>query len=308
MIQTIFLQNNTTFKPLHKKEKVNLILSPSFYWVKLFTIPVESENKALFLLPNLFEDYFDIAGYSFYTIKVGENQYLSFAYDEDKIIQKLKSLNIPQNKILHIYFAQNEFKNILLEDEKIALSYEDEVFMYKQNLLVKIPNNLAQQVEKKPINLTNLTLSENFIELFSYKKLTSNKSAQLASSILLGFAILLFVQTFLFKQLANSYPSKIETIKQQYNLPPTAIQANAIVETYGKSERQYKRYRDAIGYALGANTIDGVTILEIHLEKNILNLTYKVKEGEMLENYLKKEFRKTTLRVENDKAKVRIEL
>jgi hypothetical protein len=308
MIQTIFLQNNTIFKPLQKKEKVNLILSPSFYWVKVFTIPVENENKALFLLPNLFEEYFDIAGYSFYTIKVGENQYLSFAYDEEKIIQKLKSLDISQNKIVHIYFAQNEFKNLLSNDEQIALSCGDEVFIYEKELLVKVPNNLAQQIEKRAIDLASLKLSEYFIELFSYKKLTSNKSAQLASGILLGFAILLFIQTFFFKQLANSYPAKIETIKVQYNLPPTVIQTNAIVENYEKAMRQYKRYREALGYVIGANTFAGVTILEINLESDILNISYRTKENEMLENYLKKQFRKTNIYPENDKVRVRIEL
>jgi hypothetical protein len=308
MIQTIFLQTNTIFKPLNKKEKVNLILSPSFYWVKVFTIPVDTPNKALFLLPNLFEEYFDIAGYSFYTVKVGENQYLSFAYDEGKIIDKLKSLEIPQNKIVHIYFAQNEFKNLLSNDEQIALTYGDDVFIYEKELLVKVPNNLAQQIEKKAINLSSITLTENFVELHSYKKLTSNKSAQLASGILLGFAILLFVQTFFFKQLANSYPAKIETIKEQYNLPPTVIQTNAIVENYEKAMRQYKRYREALGYAIGANTLEGVTILEINLENDILNLTYKTKESEKLENYLKKQFRKTNIYPENEKVKVRIEL
>ncbi len=308
MIQTIFLQTNTIFKPLHKKEKVNLILSPSFYWVKVFTIPVDTTNKALFLLPNLFEDYFDIAGYSFYAIKISENQYLSFAYDEDKIVAKLKELQIPQNKILHIYFAQNEFKNLLSLDEQMALSYGDEVFVYEKELLVKVPNNLAQQIEKKAIDIASLKLSEHFIELFSYKKLTSNKSAQLASSILLGFSILLFVQTFLFKQLSNEYPNKIEAIKKEYNLPPTAIQANAIVEEYGKTMRQYKKCRDAIGYAVSANSLGNTTLEGIHLEKNILNLTYKAMKSEMLETYLKKEFRKTTVQEEDGKIKARIEL
>ncbi|MDX9743844.1 MAG: hypothetical protein RBT59_08515, partial [Arcobacteraceae bacterium] len=232
MIQTIFLQTNTIFKPLHKKEKVNLILSPSFYWVKVFTIPVDTPNKALFLLPNLFEDYFDIAGYSFYVIKISENQYLSFAYDEEKIIQKLKSLDIAQNKILNIYFAQNEFQNLPTLAEQKAFGYGDEVFMFEKELLLKIPNNLVGDATIPQVELSKIVFSEHFIQLHSYKKLTSNKSVQFASSILLGFSILLFIQTILFKQMANEYPNKIETIKQQYNLPPTTIQANAIVEEY----------------------------------------------------------------------------
>ncbi len=308
MIQTIFLQNNTTFKPLHKKEKVNLILSPSFYWIKLFTIPVENENKALFLLPNLFEDYFDIAGYSFYTIKVADNQFISFAYDEDKILEKLKSLNIPQNKVQHIYFAQNEFKSLNLDDEKNILSYGDETYMFDKELLIQVPKNFVFTKEKKEIDLTNLKLSNNFIELFSYKKLTSNKSAQFASGLLLGFAILLFLQTFIYKNMANEYPQKIEAIKEEYNLPQTLIQANAIVESYSKSQRQYKKARDAISYAVSANSLQNTTIIGIHLEKNILSLYYKADDLDRLETYLKKEFRKVSLNKEDGKIKARIEL
>ena len=68
MIQTIFLEQHTTLhKPLSKKERVNIILSPIFYWAKIFTIPVDSSKKALPLLANLFEDYFDKAGLKPYT-------------------------------------------------------------------------------------------------------------------------------------------------------------------------------------------------------------------------------------------------
>ena len=37
--------------------------------------------------------------------------------------------------------------------------------------------------------------------------------------------------------MTNEYPQKIETIKQQYNLPPTLIQATAITNEYNKTIR-----------------------------------------------------------------------
>ena len=104
MIQTIFLEQHTTLhKPLSKKEKVNIILSPIFYWAKIFTIPIDSSKKALPLLANLFEDYFDTDGYSFYTVQLEENKYLAFAYDEFKIIHFLKKVKIPLKNIENIY-------------------------------------------------------------------------------------------------------------------------------------------------------------------------------------------------------------
>ncbi len=238
-------------------------------------------------------------------IKVDENKYLSFAYDEEKIIQKLEELGIPQNKIQHIYFAQNEFSQL---ENGGAFGCNNEVFLFDKELLVKVPNNLANALQQDMIDIEKVTLSNYFIELFSYKKLTSNKSVQYASSIFLGFAILLFIQTFIYKQMTNEYPSKIEAIKEQYNLPPTLIQANAIIESYGKSQRQYNKIRDAISYAVSANTLKETKIIEIHLEKNILTLYYKVNDLETLESYLKKEFKRASLRNEDGKTKVRIEL
>jgi len=308
MIQTIFLQNNTIFKPLHKKEKVNIILSPSFYWVKLFTIPVDTIDKALFLLPNLFEDYFDIAGYSFYTTKVGENQYLSFAYDEDKIIQKLKEISIPQSKILNIYFAQNEFKDIATVEEQKSFRCGDEVFVYEKELLVKIPNHLVIETNIDEINISKINLSLHCIQLFSYKKLTSNKTGYLASSILLGFSILLFVQTFLFQQLASEYPIKSEILKKEYSLPTTTLEANAIVTEYQKIQRGYKEIRDAISYLIDANKVDRGTINGLSLEKNLLTVSYQNGDIEKLEPYIKQKFRKSTIKSEDGKIKVRIEL
>jgi hypothetical protein len=108
--------------------------------------------------------------------------------------------------------------------------------------------------------------------------------------------------------MANEYPKKSERIKQEYNLPPTTIQANAIVEEYGKTQRQYKEIREAISYLIAVNTVDKATIKELFLEKNILRVSYQNGDMEKLETYIKKEFRKSSLRDENGKIIVRIEL
>ena len=49
----IFLSSNTK---IYETSKVDIILSPEFYWVRIFEIPVKNTIQAKAVLPTLFED------------------------------------------------------------------------------------------------------------------------------------------------------------------------------------------------------------------------------------------------------------
>jgi len=308
MIETIFLQQHTTLKkPLLKKEKLNIILSPIFYWAKIFVIPVDSTKKALPLLANLFEDYFDTDGYSFYTVQLEENKYLAFAYDEFKIIHFLKEAKIPLKNVGNIYFAQNEFANL---EEEIAspLRFGEDVFDYVEGILVKIPQNLTAQVEAKEILIEDIFLGEHCVQLDSYQNLNSNKPEFMASSILLGFSILLFLQIFLMNQQGETYPQKSETMKEQYKLPATLLETKALLEEYEKIDARYKKNRESLATLVQTATKESVLIEELNFEKDILKVSFDEKEGEKLIFELEKKFKNSTFRKELGMLNVRIKL
>ena len=56
-----------------KREKVNVILSPSLYWVKKLSLPVKYVREVKKLLPSIFEDTLPKGNYNYTAYKSGED-------------------------------------------------------------------------------------------------------------------------------------------------------------------------------------------------------------------------------------------
>jgi len=82
MNNIIFLQKNKSYTI---NDTINLILSPEFYWVRIFDIPVDSKKEALATLPNLFEDFIVMVGYKFFLQKLSKHNYFGLTYNESEI-------------------------------------------------------------------------------------------------------------------------------------------------------------------------------------------------------------------------------
>ena len=88
----IFLSSNTK---IYETSKVDIILSPEFYWVRIFEIPVKNTTQAKAVLPTLFEDLLlKVTDLSYQVIKLEENKYLCFAYINKKIFEAIKNSGI----------------------------------------------------------------------------------------------------------------------------------------------------------------------------------------------------------------------
>ena len=137
----IFLSSNTK---IYETSKVDIILSPEFYWVRIFEIPVKNTTQAKAVLPTLFEDLLlKVTDLSYQVIKLEENKYLCFAYINKKIFEAIKNSGINLSLVNGVYFAQNECK------EFRQFCVEDKSFLYTNDeILVKVPNEvLSQKVE-----------------------------------------------------------------------------------------------------------------------------------------------------------------
>jgi hypothetical protein len=64
-------------------KKVNIILSPSLYWVKKMSLPVTNVREVKKLLPSIFEDSLPVGHYSYTAYKHGED-FMLFAYEDKK--------------------------------------------------------------------------------------------------------------------------------------------------------------------------------------------------------------------------------
>lgn len=324
-MRTIFLSKETIYEQNKKKEKLNIILSPEFYWVKIFNIPVPNTQSAILLLPNLFEEYFPTIGYSFYIIKLENNKYLSFAYDEKLIFEQLKKSKIPTKKIINIYFAQNEFDTYFkkklfgFEDGEISktnkpqgLKYKNEIFIYKENLFLKLPQNLADNFKDKndldEINISELELSLHSFNFDSYKKYMENRPLFIASGILFTLGCLLLLQGFILNSTSNSYPSKIEQIKEEYSLPQSLIETNALLDEYKNIEAKNQKSSEAIEFILALTVANNYTIDTLNIENGKFIVIFKKLNIDLVREKIVQKYKNSILKTDNENVIVEIKL
>ena len=80
---------------IYENSKVDIILSPEFYWIRIFDIPVKNIAQAKAVLPSLFEDILlKVGELSYQVIKLEEGKYLCFAYINKKVFEAIKNSGI----------------------------------------------------------------------------------------------------------------------------------------------------------------------------------------------------------------------
>ncbi len=75
----------------HLDESVNVILSPSMYWVKRVTLPVKYLREVKSLIPSLFEENLPDGKYSYSAYKDGDS-FLIFAYNDKEVLDLLNRM------------------------------------------------------------------------------------------------------------------------------------------------------------------------------------------------------------------------
>ena len=226
---------------------VDLVLSPEFYWVRIFDIPIESKKEVLKVVPTFFEDFLDIEKYKFYTIKQDDGKYLCFAYDENNITQAIESANLSLNQISKIYFAQNEFSE--LDSFKIL----DEYFSYQDDILVKFPKEFVSDDSFKSCDISTLTLSKHKISVNKTNKYIDNKSLYVLSSILIVVSLLNFTKSFMISNTTKSIEQNKMAIKKEYNMLPTIMQTKSVVKTLENIQSSQVKLRDELNNLFSKN-------------------------------------------------------
>jgi len=248
---------------LQKDQIFDLILSPSFYWVKHVSIPVKSLHEAKKFLPSLFEDTVPKGKYSYYAYK-DEDTYIIFAYDDKKILDILAQKGIDSEQINNVYFSQSEF-----QDSEQALSIDDtSVLDIENNIVVKLPKDFVNTFE--PLQLNDHHFSEHTIALAKYAHIATTKSL-IQFALFMGALISIFALDWIVSEAKISEfddaPVKLYT---EHNLPATKIQNEVILETL------QSRYHNQI--LLRQKTGE---VLNLKLEKNEYVSLYDLKDKKL---------------------------
>lgn len=299
MTRTVFLQNNLN---LTTNENVNIILSPEFYWVRVFDIPIASKKEALNVLPNMFEEFFDIDGYKFYLEKLEDGKYLSFAYSEEKIKQAIKDSGLSLKQVSDIYFAQYELQ------DKNSFCIDGVNYIYQDNILVKIPQNFSLNEEFESVDIDSLKLSKHSFYINQSSKYIDNKSAYILSGLLVLFALVVFSRVYVLNDKSSSYPQQIETIKTQYKLMPTLFQTNSMLKQYKSVSKKYDKTREAIEYSINFKRSFNAVLEKVELKNNQVVVVYQDVQYSKVKNYINKKYKKAVIEQLSNKIKVRVNL
>lgn len=294
----IFLCSNTK---VDIKGKVDIILSPEFYWVRIFDIPVKSVAQARHVLPTLFEDILeDVSELSYQVIKLEDDKYLCFAYENKRIFEEIKKSGLSLSSVNSIYFAQNECKSYpqFIVDNKSFLYTED-------GILVKVPNGLLSEAVNLNEKYEDLELSSNKVDIKLYNNVLSSKQIYSLVAILLILASINFYKVFDYKNESSLMEEKIEKLRVNSKLPSSMIQTNSIIKKYKNIVSKEKTKREAIEYILGNKSFK---LKKFTLEKDVLNLSFINTDKKKAERFISKKYKILSSRVSSLNLNIKVKL
>lgn len=294
----IFLCSDTK---INETSKVDIILSPEFYWVRIFDIPVKNISQARAVVPTLFEDLLhDITDLSYQVIKLETNKYLCFAYINQKIYEAIKQSGINLSLVNSIYFAQHECKNFK------QFYVDDKSFLYTQDeILVKIPKELLSEKIDLKNYIDNINLSANRVDIKLYSNFLTSKQINMILAFCLIFIVINFSKYFIYSNEISNLDKKMQDIKISNNLPNSMIQIDSIISSNKKIAQKEINKREAIYYILSNNDFE---IKNIELQNDILNIDFLNVNGKKLEEYISKKYKIISTNSSNLISNIKVQL
>jgi len=276
-------------------ESVNVILSPSLYWVKRVSLPIKYLRDVKSLLPSLFEEILPEGKYSYSAIKEGD-EFLLFAYNDKEILDLLADKGINSTNLNNIYLAQSEF-NRLQAPVKVS---QESVLTLQNGVVVKLPAVLFPDAEA--LDLSEHTFSKQTIHLTRFNQIADKKSQVVFGSIL-GFLIVMFTTEWLITASKTAaIMQKQAEVFSHYNLQATSFQNEAVYAKLNNTFERQSRIRDILNLALTIKLGTDERVEEIALEKRKVVIVIKTateSSGAKRLAKLKKRFKRTSSRFDN---------
>lgn len=299
---TIFLDPHSKQKFSYaKKQKIDIILSPSIYWVKKLKLPVKSVREVKKLLPSIFEDSLPAGHYSYYAYKK-EEEFFLFAYEDKKIFDLLSQFGIAFSDVASVHFAQSEFSQI-----SSAFSINEKESMYlKDELVVLAPSSWIEKQER--LDLQNIKLSNHTIKLQQFGHIVDNGSLYKIGAILGTLVLILIIEIFIASAKKEQIVTAKEELFSKYNLQSTMFQNRSSFEKYSKIDKNQKKFRKYISYFLNLRVQKGQKITLIEYKNGFLKVSIEgvvqaksdviLKQLRMKKVQYKTSFKAETMRVE----------
>ena len=211
--------------------KVDLILSPSLYWIKKVHLPIKRLYELKKILPSLFEESLPQGNYS-YTAYGKEGEYVAFAYEDAKILELLHQKGIALSKVGGIYFAQYELQ------EYLPLRIDaTTVLVERDGIVLSVPSILvAHDVLSRDISVHKP--SSKSITIEHYSNIIDNKTIYKIAGVLALFVLVVLGEYFVTLSKVNTLEDAQRKVFATYHLLPTMMQNRSVLEKY---ERQFAK-------------------------------------------------------------------
>ncbi len=226
-----------------KKEKVNIILSPSLYWVKKLSLPVKYVREVKKLLPSIFEDTLPEGHYSYYVYKSGDD-FFAFAYEDKAILDVLSMQGIAASNVANVYFAQSEFQNL----EKAVKVSDTQSIYVKDELVILVPSTWVQ--ESDDLDLSDMKFSKHNITLQQFGHIVDNSSLYKIGAILVVLIVLIAIEYFITLSKAEQIAQQNSELFEKYKLKSTMMQNRSMLKKYSYIHEKQTKLREYISYML----------------------------------------------------------
>lgn len=230
--------------------------------------------------------------------RLEDNKFLCFAYDDNKIIDAVKNSGLSSSQIDGVYFGQMEFSDIVKSSGQTCMKVDGVCLSFIDGVMVQIPMVLRSNIDNN-IDISTISLSKHKIYLDSSSNIIDAKSSYILSTIFIVFALVTFIKSYDNYNAATKINEKIDSLKQQYNMPPTTIQAKSIIRKLKITAEDQKNIRETIEYILGTKRALGAKIDKIDFKSGKFTVLFKNADARKITNYLEKKYTLNSAVVKN---------
>ena len=263
--KTVFLDPHADI--VVNDEKLNIILSPSLYWVKKIKLPVKYVRDAKKLLVSLFEDILPNGNYSYSVYKdttqdepSEEGMFYIFAYEDKVILDLLTSNGISSSSISSVHFAQSELDKI---EGAIKINETQSIYV-KDSIVTLVPCCWIE--ESGSLNLENIDLSKHTITLQHFGHIVDNSSLKKIAAVLVVFIVLTLSELFIVKSNIQNIQTQEQELFSKYKLKQTMFQNKAVLKKYKSIHSAQTSFREELSKSLKLQDVKTITYKNKKLE------------------------------------------
>ncbi|WP_428738044.1 hypothetical protein [Sulfurimonas sp.] len=260
----VFLDPHSQTRPrVAEGAKIDIILSPSLYWVKKLSLPVKYIRDARKLLPSIFEDILPDGNYNYAVFKEGE-EFIAFAYEDKKILDELNKKNISASSVENVYFAQTE-----LQGSTPCKINDNEALVVDNGIIFLAPIEWLEEV--KFLSLTSIQRSNKTIKLQQFSHIIDKSSLNKVGILLGVFIVVLMIEMFITSQKISAVEEEQEKLLSEYKLYSTMMQNKAVLSEYETTYQKQTKLRNILEDILKLQIRQKIT--KIELKNKVLHIT-----------------------------------